>query len=126
MEQDVAPVDDVLEESAPQRCDPLGHLGEQEIEPIEKPFVDQARLGLERRPDGVVLTEALGCGEYAEVVDPEGLQEIQLPNQTIAIAAFRDRCELAIERCATERPLLRTSGESAEVACHVAGEEGAT
>lgn len=39
--------------------------------------------------------------------------------------AFRDRCELAIERCATERPLLRTSGESAEVACHVAGEEGA-
>ena len=40
--------------------------------------------------------------------------------------AFRDRCELAIERCVTERPLLRTSGESAEVACHVAGEERAT
>ena len=39
--------------------------------------------------------------------------------------AFRDRCELAIQRCADERPLLRTSGEGAEVACHVAGEEGA-
>ena len=40
--------------------------------------------------------------------------------------AFRDRCELAIDRCATERPALRTIGDGAEVACHVAGEEGAT
>ena len=40
--------------------------------------------------------------------------------------AFRDRCELAIDRCATERPALRTIGDGAEVACHVAGDEGAT
>jgi peptide/nickel transport system ATP-binding protein len=39
--------------------------------------------------------------------------------------AFRDRCELAIERCATERPALRVIGNAAQVACHVAGEEGA-
>jgi peptide/nickel transport system ATP-binding protein/oligopeptide transport system ATP-binding protein len=37
--------------------------------------------------------------------------------------AFRDRCELAIERCATERPLLRVLGDGQQVACHVAGEE---
>ena len=37
--------------------------------------------------------------------------------------AFRDRCPLAIERCATERPPLRAIGEGAEVACHVAVEE---
>ena len=40
--------------------------------------------------------------------------------------AFRDRCELAIDRCATERPALRTIGDGAEVACHVASDEGAT
>jgi peptide/nickel transport system ATP-binding protein len=39
--------------------------------------------------------------------------------------SFRDRCEMAIERCATEQPHLRTVGEGAQVACHVAGEEGA-
>jgi peptide/nickel transport system ATP-binding protein len=38
--------------------------------------------------------------------------------------AFRDRCELAIDRCATERPALRAIGDGAQVACHVAGEEG--
>ena len=37
--------------------------------------------------------------------------------------AFRDRCELAVERCATERPALRDLGGGAQVACHVAGEE---
>jgi peptide/nickel transport system ATP-binding protein len=40
--------------------------------------------------------------------------------------AFRDRCALAIERCALERPALRNMSTSAEVACHVADEEGAT
>jgi peptide/nickel transport system ATP-binding protein len=38
--------------------------------------------------------------------------------------AFRDRCELAIERCARERPELRLLG-SGWVACHVAGEQAA-
>jgi oligopeptide/dipeptide ABC transporter ATP-binding protein len=40
--------------------------------------------------------------------------------------AFRDRCELAIERCAVERPPLRPVGNVAEVACHVADEKEAT
>lgn len=35
--------------------------------------------------------------------------------------AFRDRCTLAIEPCATERPLLRPLGPDQEAACHVAG-----
>jgi len=35
--------------------------------------------------------------------------------------AFRDRCQLAIERCATELPLLRTISPGQDVACHVAG-----
>ncbi len=39
---------------------------------------------------------------------------------------FRDRCPLAIERCGAERPALRVIGDRARVACHVAGEEGAT
>ena len=39
--------------------------------------------------------------------------------------AFRDRCPLAIERCARERPLLRRLGDG-QVACHVAGEEDVT
>jgi peptide/nickel transport system ATP-binding protein len=33
--------------------------------------------------------------------------------------AFRERCELAIERCATERPELRTVADGQQVACHV-------
>ena len=37
--------------------------------------------------------------------------------------AFRDRCELAIERCATERPLLRELSAAHDTACHVAGED---
>ena len=40
--------------------------------------------------------------------------------------AFRDRCALAIDRCAVERPELRTMSPGSEVACHGAGEEGAT
>jgi peptide/nickel transport system ATP-binding protein len=36
--------------------------------------------------------------------------------------AFRDRCQLAIERCATERPLLRELSANHRAACHVAGE----
>jgi peptide/nickel transport system ATP-binding protein len=35
--------------------------------------------------------------------------------------AFRDRCSLAIERCATERPLLRMLRPGQDAACHVAG-----
>ena len=38
--------------------------------------------------------------------------------------AFRDRCELAFDRCATERPPLRTLGSGQQAACHLAGEEG--
>ncbi len=39
--------------------------------------------------------------------------------------AFRDRCELAIERCATERPELQVLTSGQQVACHVAsGEAG--
>jgi peptide/nickel transport system ATP-binding protein len=37
---------------------------------------------------------------------------------------FRDRCQLAIDRCASERPRLRAIGTEGQVACHVAGEEG--
>jgi peptide/nickel transport system ATP-binding protein/oligopeptide transport system ATP-binding protein len=41
--------------------------------------------------------------------------------------AFRERCELAIERCATERPELRSLVGGQRVACHVATDEaGAT
>ncbi len=36
--------------------------------------------------------------------------------------AFRERCELAIARCAVERPALRPIA-GGQVACHVAGEE---
>jgi peptide/nickel transport system ATP-binding protein len=36
---------------------------------------------------------------------------------------FRERCELAIDRCGGERAELRELGPSHEVACHVAGEE---
>jgi peptide/nickel transport system ATP-binding protein len=38
--------------------------------------------------------------------------------------AFRERCALAIDRCAAERPGLRTLTSHHEVACHVAGEAG--
>jgi oligopeptide transport system ATP-binding protein len=37
--------------------------------------------------------------------------------------AFRERCELAIDRCAYERPELREVRERHLAACHVAGEE---
>jgi oligopeptide/dipeptide ABC transporter ATP-binding protein len=37
--------------------------------------------------------------------------------------AFRDRCELAIELCAAERPELREVLDRQWAACHVAGEE---
>ncbi len=38
--------------------------------------------------------------------------------------AFRERCQLAIERCATERPELRdAAGDGQRVACHVATDE---
>jgi peptide/nickel transport system ATP-binding protein len=35
--------------------------------------------------------------------------------------AFRERCSLAIERCASERPVLRSIRPGQEAACHVAG-----
>ena len=38
---------------------------------------------------------------------------------------FRERCELAVERCASERPLLQPLGPEAAVACHVAVEQRA-
>jgi oligopeptide/dipeptide ABC transporter ATP-binding protein len=38
--------------------------------------------------------------------------------------AFRERCSLAVERCALERPLLRPLTRGQHVACHVAGGEG--
>jgi peptide/nickel transport system ATP-binding protein len=38
--------------------------------------------------------------------------------------AFRDRCELAFDRCEAERPQLRTVGMGQQAACHLAGEEG--
>ena len=41
---------------------------------------------------------------------------------TVEGCAFRERCELAIGRCATERPGLRVIA-GGQVACHVAGEE---
>ena len=36
--------------------------------------------------------------------------------------AFRDRCELAFERCASERPALRQLDSGQRAACHLAGE----
>jgi oligopeptide/dipeptide ABC transporter ATP-binding protein len=38
--------------------------------------------------------------------------------------AFRERCQLAIERCTSERPLLVPLSPPHEVACHVAAEPG--
>ncbi|MCM2472216.1 ATP-binding cassette domain-containing protein [Rhizobium sp. CG5] len=39
--------------------------------------------------------------------------------------AFRARCPVAIERCALERPELRTIAPGRQAACHRAGEQGA-
>jgi oligopeptide/dipeptide ABC transporter ATP-binding protein len=44
----------------------------------------------------------------------------------IAGCAFRERCSLAIERCAGERPELRTVAPGQQVACHVAADATGT
>ena len=46
-----------------------------------------------------------------------------VPSDSGAIegCVFRDRCALAIERCATELPLLRPTWPGQQVACHVSG-----
>ncbi len=47
--------------------------------------------------------------------------DISSPGSTTTGCAFRPRCPMAVERCATERPQITRCGVSA-VACHRAGE----
>jgi hypothetical protein len=71
------------------------HLGEQEVETVEQPLVVDPKLGLQRRPDSVVLAETLRRPEHAQVVDAKGLKKIELTAEAVPVPTFGECPEVA-------------------------------
>ncbi len=47
--------------------------------------------------------------------------EIPSPINPPAGCVFHPRCPIAVKRCASEKPALRTLGDGRQVMCHLAG-----